>query len=188
MTRYAVEYSPQHRPSESNTPEPRRLSFSIPRRMNASDQERPEGTGESEAAATEPQPLPANRVGDPPAPRVATATDDEVDGVRAGSPFRVDPPGALQAVPDPAPVEAVYADYGPFLYTSMGASVSAVMVLLFAAAGAIWFPAGGAIVAVLGTVLSTTGLFAARRFRLAALTCLPLHVGLFLFSYAKTLA
>jgi len=91
-------------------------------------------------------------------------------------------------VPDPASIEAVYADYGPFLYTSMGAAVSAVMVLLFATAGAVWFPAGGAIVAILGILLSITGLFAARRFRWAAIACLPLHVGLFVFSYVKTLA
>jgi hypothetical protein len=160
--------------------------------MNSSDPERPEASGEFDAASTvpqpaEPQPETSTTVGDA-SPKPAAETREDTAPPRVGSPFRVDPPGVPNVAPDPASIEAVYADYGPFLYTSMGAAVSAVMVLLFAAAGAVWFPAGGAIVAILGTVLSITGLFAARRFRWAALACLPLHLGLFFFSYVKTLA
>ena len=84
--------------------------------------------------------------------------------------------------------EAAYGQFGPFLYTAMGASAAAVVVLLFAIAGAWWFPVGGALVAVLGTTLSILGLFSTRRFRYAALAALPLHMLLFFFSYARTLA
>ncbi|QDV42671.1 hypothetical protein Enr13x_25210 [Stieleria neptunia] len=111
--------------------------------------------------------------------------------VRVGSPFRVDPPElTTPSEPVKTPTlsgEAAYGEYGPFLYTAMGASSAAVIVLLFAALGAWWFPAGGALVAVLGTVLSIIGLFSRRRFRYAAIGTLPLHMVLFFLSYARSL-
>ncbi|MDV6029767.1 MAG: hypothetical protein F9B45_06595 [Phycisphaera sp. RhM] len=69
----------------------------------------------------------------------------------------------------------------------MGASSAAVVVLVFAALGTWWFPAGGALVAVLGTVLSIVGLFSRRRFRYAAIGTLPLHMVLFVLSYARSM-
>ena len=111
--------------------------------------------------------------------------------VRVGSPFRVDP-SDLATPSDPAKKltlsgEAAYGEYGPFLYTAMGASSAAVVVLVFAALGTWWFPAGGALVAVLGTILSIIGLFSRRRFRYAAIGTLPLHMALFFLSYARSL-
>ncbi|MCS7467233.1 hypothetical protein NZK35_11320 [Stieleria sp. ICT_E10.1] len=111
--------------------------------------------------------------------------------VRIGSPFRVDP-ADLATPSEPAEKltlsgEAAYGEYGPFLYTAMGASSAAVVVLVFAALGTWWFPAGGALVAVLGTVLSIIGLFSRRRFRYAAIGTLPLHMVLFVLSYARSL-
>ena len=78
------------------------------------------------------------------------AADSTVDGVdtqqpeiRVGSPFRIDPEDLDQIDSAATPgqtgtgvPEAAYADFGPFLYTAMGASAAAVVVLLFAAAGA----------------------------------------------------
>ncbi len=111
--------------------------------------------------------------------------------VRVGSPFRVDP-SDLATPSEPAKKltlsgEAAYGEYGPFLYTAMGASSAAVVVLVFAALGTWWFPAGGALVAVLGTILSIIGLFSRRRFRYAAIGTLPLHMALFFLSYARSL-
>ncbi len=112
--------------------------------------------------------------------------------VRTGSPFRVDPPD-VQTPSAATPVltlsgEAAYGEFGPFLYTAMGASAAAVVVLVFAGLGAWWFPPGGALVAVLGAILSIVGLFSKRRFRYAALGTLPLHMGLFLLSYTRALS
>lgn len=130
------------------------------------------------------------------------AADSTVDGVnaeqpeiRVGSPFRIDPEDLDQIDSSATPgqvgagvPEAAYADFGPFLYTAMGASAAAVVVLLFAAAGAWWFPTGGALVAILGTVLSIIGVFSTRRFRYAAIATLPLHMVLFFVSYARSLS
>jgi hypothetical protein len=111
-------------------------------------------------------------------------TGDEVSAepTRVGSPFGKD---VLDA---PGGCDPVYGEFGPFVYTAMGASAAAVLVLLFAAAGAWWFPAGGALVAMLGAALSIIGLFSTKKFRYAALATLPLHMGLFFLSYARSLA
>lgn len=116
--------------------------------------------------------------------------------IRIGSPFRQDPtdlPPPDQVTDDVAVAyrhsgEAAYGEFGPFLYTAMGASAAAVVVLAFSAAGAWWFPAGGAAVAMLGTTLSIIGLFSTRRYRYAAIAMLPLHMGLFFVSYARSLS
>ena len=105
--------------------------------------------------------------------------------VRVGSPFRVDPPA--RAVGQ-ASGEAAYADYGPFLYTAIGASTAAIVVIAFAALGCFWFPPGGVIVAILGSALSLVGLFSTKRFRIAAMAALPIHVGLFFLSYTRSLS
>lgn len=125
------------------------------------------------------------------APFVAKMIVPSVDEVHVGSPFRQDP----EDLPAESPAgviftasgEAAYGEFGPFLYTAMGASSAAVVVLFFAAAGAFWFPTGGALVAVLGTVLSIVGLFAAKRFRYAAFATLPMHMTLFFLSYVRSL-
>ena len=121
------------------------------------------------------------------------APAEGVDGlIHVGSPFRSDPaelPASIVTVSVPSlSGEAAYGEFGPFRYTAMGASTAAVAVLLFAAIGAWWFPTGGALVAVLGTVLSIVGLFSTKRFRLAAFAMLPLHVSLFFLSYVRSLA
>jgi len=161
--------------------------------MNSSDQDQPNPSDKSDATVAGDPPFVAKLVGTPAAAnefpgQSSNQSIDHTEAVRAGSPFRIDPPDLNSTDAEIGEVEAVYADYGPFLYTAMGASLSAALVLIFAAAGSLWFPAGGAIVAVLGTVLSIVGLFAARRFRWAALGCLPLHVGLFFLSYARSLS
>ena len=102
--------------------------------------------------------------------------------IRVGSPFRE------SSVAKPSlSGEAAYADYGPFLYIAMGSSVAASIVLLFAAAGSWWFPPGGALVAILGVILSIVGVFSNRRFRLMAIASLPIHAGLFVLSYSRSL-
>ena len=156
--------------------------------MNSADNE-PTTAAESPSGALQEQPFVAKLVADgTPSPPPAEQTN--VAGVRVGSPFRKDPADLgpeSPAVTTPQPIEAAYADYGPFLYTAMGASVAAVIVLIFDAAGSLWFPAGGAVVAVLGTVLSIIGLFSLKRFRWAALAAFPAHIALFFFSYARSL-
>ena len=111
--------------------------------------------------------------------------------IRVGSPFRQDPdhlPSATVPLSLPGHSgEAAYSEFGAFRYTAIGASSAAVTVLLFAAVGAWWFPAGGALVAVLGTVLSIVGLFSTKRFRIVAIAALPLHISLFFLSYARSL-
>lgn len=117
--------------------------------------------------------------------------DQSNESIRIGSPFRQDPsdlPAAADASIGLASGEAAYGEFGPFQYTAMGAATAAVVVLGFAALGAVWFPPGGALVAVLGTVLSITGLFATKRFRYAASATLPLHMGLFVLCYSRSLA
>lgn len=166
--------------------------------MNRSDHD-DRDNGESDVQATDQPtspdaPFVAKLVSptDDAAPAAAagrSAASDEV--VRVGSPFRTDPTeirsAPLPVFTAPASGEAAYADFGPFLYTAMGASTAAVLVLFFASAGAWWFPTGGALVAVLGTVLSIVGLFSTRRFRYAAIAVLPLHMVLFFFSYVRSL-
>ncbi|KAA5547171.1 hypothetical protein FYK55_01820 [Roseiconus nitratireducens] len=117
-------------------------------------------------------------------PRAEDASD-----VRVGSPFRTDPSGpALAAVAaGDARRRPTYDDLGPMQYTAIGASTAGILVLLFAVLGAWWFPAGGAMVAMLGTVLSVGGLFAAARFRYASMGTLVLHLGLFFFCYVRSL-
>ncbi|MCO8121439.1 hypothetical protein NHH03_06800 [Stieleria sp. TO1_6] len=122
-------------------------------------------------------------------------TGDEVSAeaeIRSGSPFRIDPPNLVEPeLPDTAAADAIgapYGDFGPFLYTAMGASTAAVIVLLFAALGTWWFPIGGALVAALGIVLSIIGLFSPRRFRYAAIATLAIHMTLFCFSYVRSMA
>lgn len=111
--------------------------------------------------------------------------------IRIGSPFQQDP-ADLPPADSPKYVgqpsgEAAYGEFGPFRYTAMGAATAAVVVLGFAALGAWWFPAGGALVAVLGTVLSIVGLFSTKRFRYAAIATLPIHMGLFVLSYVRSM-
>ena len=155
--------------------------------MNRSDQDDagetiPQETGDAEPATTDPAPYVAKLVATPDEAEIQVAE------IRVGSPFREDPKGVAAASAAPVPQTPVsYADFGPFLYTAMGASSAAVVVLLFAAAGAFWFPTGGALVAILGTVLSIIGLFSTRKFRYAAIAMLPLHMTLFFVSYARSL-
>jgi hypothetical protein len=113
--------------------------------------------------------------------------------VNVGSPFRQDP-GASRADPSQRSLidfgsgEPGFDEFGPFRYTAMGAASAAAMVLFFAAIGAWWFPPGGALVALLGTLLAFVGMFARRRFRFAAVGCLLIHVALFFVSYLRSVA
>ncbi|MEO1614298.1 MAG: hypothetical protein AAFV88_00525 [Planctomycetota bacterium] len=114
-----------------------------------------------------------------------------ITGVRVGSPFRVDPQtaNAESKLPEkPATPEASYAEFGPYVYTAMGASVAAILVVGFASAGAIWFPAGGTLVSILGGFLSMLGLFSTGRFRWLAMAGVVAHGGLFFLSYTRWLS
>ncbi|QDV83502.1 hypothetical protein [Planctomycetes bacterium TBK1r] len=152
--------------------------------------DQPGPTENTDPSATGDAPFVAKLV-EPAAVDGAAASLAAETAVRTGSPFRVDPTD-LETPSEPVKQlalsgEAAYGEYGPFLYTAMGASSAAVVVLVFAALGTWWFPAGGALVAVLGTVLSIIGLFSRRRFRYAAIGTLPLHMVLFVLSYARSL-
>ena len=107
--------------------------------------------------------------------------------VRVGSPFRKEPPPKRAVAISYASGEAAYGEFGPFRYVAMGAATSTVLVLAFAGMGAWWFPFGGAIVAVLGSMLAILGLFATFRLRLLSLGCLLGHLGLFFLSYVRSL-
>lgn len=158
---------------------------------------RPEQDGEpDQVGSSETENADRRSTGQAPFVAELISPGESIDGVaeevRIGSPFREDPADLPAGGPDlppptPAAIEAAYADFGPFLYTAMGASAAAVVVFLFAAAGAWWFPTGGALVAILGTVLSIVGLFSTRRYRYAAIAMLPLHMALFFLSYARSL-
>ncbi|MEM6471250.1 MAG: hypothetical protein AAF802_16940 [Planctomycetota bacterium] len=117
---------------------------------------------------------------------IESVVDPELQGViRVGSPFLEDPEVAIAT---PAAPEVNYAEFGPYVYTAMGASVAAVLVACFAIAGSVWFPAGGTIVALLGGFLSMLGLFSAGRFRWVAFGSLFTHGGLFFLSYVRWLS
>jgi hypothetical protein len=207
---YPLEYSvadPRSETGLGNT----FIAHNMTHQMNPSDKQDVAQTEKADVAATADAPFVAKLV--TPAPRsedltpagggaLTAGVDSPTDGgsqtaggddsIRVGSPFRKDPPNMRAApIPVSAPPlsgEAAYGEFGPFRYTTMGASTAAVAVLLFAAIGAWWFPIGGALVAVLGTVLSIVGLFSTKRFRLAAIAMLPLHISLFFLSYARSLA
>lgn len=151
--------------------------------MNRSDNDLPSETELSDDEAPQPELFIAELV------QAGESVDASQPQIRVGSPFRGNPTdGDLPIAVPVTEIEAAYGDYGPFLYTAMGASGAAVAVLLFAALGAWWFPTGGALVAVLGTILSIVGLFSTKKFRYAAITMLPLHMGLFFLSYIRSLS
>ena len=160
--------------------------------MNRSDSHVPSETEKADPPVTGEAPFVAKLVrtatdGDPDPP----SNESSGDPIRVGSPFHEDPadlpPAGSPSFIPMASGEAAYGEFGPFIYTAMGASAAAVLVLLFAAIGAWWFPTGGALVAVLGTVLSVVGLFSTKRYRYAAMATLPMHMGLFFLSYARSL-
>lgn len=99
--------------------------------------------------------------------------------VRVGSPFATDP-FETQATP----IEQIY-DVGPLRYTAMGAVAAAGVVLFFAFVGFWWFPAGGAMIAALGCMLSIFGLYSTFRYTSAGL--LTVHLALFVMSYGRSL-
>ena len=98
---------------------------------------------------------------------------------RVGSPFAVDPLEHPEH-----PIEQIY-DVGPLRYTAMGAVAAAIVVLIFASIGVWWFPAGGAMIAALGCMLSIFGLYSTFRYTAAGL--LAVHLGLFVLSYGRSL-
>ena len=107
---------------------------------------------------------------------------DTVDeaSIRVGSPFAIDPSAAEPT----EPIETFH-DVGPIRYTAMGAVAASVMVLGFAAAATWWFPAGGALIAALGCVLSIFGLYSP--YRMTSATLLAIHLCLFVVSYGQSL-
>ena len=127
----------------------------------------PDG-GASQAIGGEEEPITA---------KLADTIDESP--VRVGSPFATDP-FETQA----QPIEQIY-DVGPLRYTAMGAVAAAVVVLLFALVGVWWFPAGGAMIAALGCMLSIFGLYSNFRFTAAGL--LTVHLALFVMSYGRSL-
>ena len=136
-------------------------------------------------------------------------------GIRTGSPFATDPPPTSppSAAPPPEarpsgsplsdsplpdgdqPIVARYAtgssaneildDPGPLRYTALGALTASLIVILFAAVGTWWFPAGGALIAALGCLLAIFGLFSTYRIRSAML--IVIHLALFVVSYSRSL-
>jgi hypothetical protein len=108
--------------------------------------------------------------------------DETVDDspIRVGSPFAVDPV-ATKLVKRIEP----FHDVGPVRYTAMGAVAASIMVLAFAGTAAWWFPAGGALIASLGCVLSIFGLYSSYRVTSAGL--LAVHLCLFVVSYGRSL-
>jgi len=110
--------------------------------------------------------------------RLADTVDETP--IRAGSPFATDPIAAL-----PAKTTEPLLDVGPMRYTAMGAVAASVMVLGFAGTAAWWFPAGGALIAALGCVLSIFGLYSTYRKTSAGL--LAIHLCLFVVSYGRSL-
>jgi preprotein translocase subunit SecF len=99
--------------------------------------------------------------------------------VRVGSPFATDP-----FETHATPIEQIY-DVGPLRYTAMGAVAAAAVVLFFAFVGFWWFPAGGAMIAALGCMLSIFGLYSTFRYTAAGL--LTVHLALFVMSYGRSL-
>lgn len=99
--------------------------------------------------------------------------------VRVGSPFATDP-----FETHATPIEQIY-DVGPLRYTAMGAVAAAAVVLFFALVGFWWFPAGGAMIAALGCMLSIFGLYSTFRYTSAGL--LTVHLALFVMSYGRSL-
>ena len=107
-------------------------------------------------------------------------TNDETP-VRVGSPFAIDP-----ITTEPAKPIEVLLDVGPIRYTAMGAVAASIMVLTLAAAAAWWFPAGGALIAALGCVLSIFGMYSTYRVTSAGL--LAVHLFLFVLCYGRSLS
>jgi hypothetical protein len=110
--------------------------------------------------------------------------------IRSGSPFKTDPEATaavfveVQSSRNSTP-EVIY-DVGPLRYTAMGSVAAAVMVMGFAAAAALWFPAGGTLIAALGCLLSIFGLYSPIPMWSAG--CLVVHAALFLLCYARAIA
>ena len=101
--------------------------------------------------------------------------------IRVGSPFAVDPTGIIPT----KPVEVFY-DVGSLRYTAMGSVAAATMVIGFALAALLWFPAGGALIAGLGCLLSIFGLYSS--YRKSALLLLFTHLGIFVMTYFRSLS
>lgn len=110
-----------------------------------------------------------------------TAEVPEEPPIRMGSPFAVDPLPAT-------PIKRIepFHDVGPLRYTALGAVAASLMVLGFVAAAAWWFPAGGALIAALGCVLSIFGLYST--YRRPALGLLAVHLCLFVLCYVRSLS
>ncbi|MEM0924435.1 MAG: hypothetical protein AAGJ83_00220 [Planctomycetota bacterium] len=119
-------------------------------------------------------------------PTISDSVVFNADGIRVGSPFREDSLETTAALP--ATPEASYADFGPYVYTAMGSAIAALVVVGFAVAGSVWFPAGGTVVSLFGALLSMLGLFATGRYRWLAIGSLLVHGGLFSLSYARWLS
>jgi hypothetical protein len=119
---------------------------------------------------------------DPDEPMTAQSIGtDDAESIRVGSPFAIDPIAAEPA----RPIE-VLLDVGPIRYTAMGAVAASIMVLAFAAVATWWFPAGGALIAALGCVLSIFGLYSTYRITSAGL--LAIHLFLFVLCYGRSLS
>jgi hypothetical protein len=98
--------------------------------------------------------------------------------IRRGSPFASDPVTVK-------PVDN-FVDRGPMRYTAIGAVAASILVLAFAAAATLWFPAGGTLIAALGCVLSIFGLYSTYRITSAGL--LAIHLSLFVVCYGLSLS
>ena len=138
------------------------------------------------------------RIGSPfaPEPLAATATDtqaaDVIPAVDAapinGSPFEGQAAAVASAsmpAKKAAELEPETLGYGVWTETATAAAYSAVVLLTFAIACVLIFPAGGIAVTALGAVLSLLGL-SSRRVRLSVAT-LVLHGVLFFVCYLRTI-
>ena len=100
---------------------------------------------------------------------------------RAGSPFAVDPPAVKRRRPVKPAVSA--AELGSWQITAGGAVLAAVMLVFFAAAASWNFPAGTAMTAALGGVMSLMGL--SSLYPRLSFGLLVTHLALFLLAFAQ---
>ena len=127
-----------------------------------------------------------------------TDDSDNDEGILSGSPFApgsvvdaADPsvPGTSSAATGAAVVSATAKEVltdGAMKYTAKGAATASLMVVFFAAAAAWWFPAGGVLIAALGSALAVGGMFS--DYRMPAAVLLIVHLGLFFASYTLTMS
>ena len=114
------------------------------------------------------------------------------DSVRVGSPFA---PGSITGAAQASDkhfstvaIESSSAEVitdGVLKYTAQGSATASLLVIFFAVVSVWWFPAGGVVVAALGSALAVGGMFS--QYRLPSAGLLLIHLGLFFASYTMAI-